>query len=74
MDLFGDDVGVHTVFVVNTYAYVLYWVLGTTFMLMENYETPKSLKNFKIQKKKEDLSKKKLFHVSHYKIDEWTVC
>lgn len=48
-DVFGDDVGIYSIWILNSYAYLLYWVVGGFLFLMEKYCDPKTMKSYKIQ-------------------------
>lgn len=49
IDTFGDDKETYSVWIINSYAYLLYWVFGTILFVIELYNKPDPLKNFKIQ-------------------------
>ena len=52
MDVFGEDAGIYSIWIINSYSYLLYWTLGGLLFAMESFKVPKSLKNYKIQEKK----------------------
>lgn len=68
MDTFGDSIETYSVWVLNSYAYAIYWTLGAALIAMEIYGKPKGLKKYKIQKDKDELKDgHKLNSVSNYK-------
>lgn len=57
IDIVGDDEAVHAIWVLNGFTFVSYWTLGAIFYTMQKYKIPKSLDNFKIQKKESEIEK-----------------
>lgn len=53
--ILGDDVEFYSVWVLNSYSYLLYWLFGASLVLMETYKIPKKLNSYKIQEKKDQL-------------------
>lgn len=52
IDVFGEDKEVFSVWILNSYAYTLYWTFGSLLLMFELSHTPKALEEFKIQDKK----------------------
>lgn len=51
LDVFGDNKEIYSVWLINSYSYLLYWTFGVIILLAEVYKKPKTLMNFKIQQK-----------------------
>lgn len=49
IDTFGDDKQTYSVWIINSYAYLVYWIFGSILFVIEVYNRPDPLKNFKIQ-------------------------
>lgn len=65
VDVFGEDVGSYSVWILNSYSYLLYWGFGLMLLLMERFHKPTSLKDYKIQIDKSDVKNEtKLSRVS----------
>lgn len=62
VDVCGNDVRTYSVWVLNSYAYVLYWTLGLALVLMELKKIPKNLKDYKIQPDKEEIKDTQRLH------------
>lgn len=58
IEIFGDDMETYSVWLLNTYTYILYWTFGITLLLMEYFNFPKGLKNYKIQQESIDFNNK----------------
>lgn len=54
MDVFGESHETYLVWILNSYSYIIYWLFGSALMLMEHFQTPRSLKDFKIQKNEQN--------------------
>lgn len=52
IDVFGEEKGTYSVWVLNSYTYALYWTFGILLLILELSKTPKALEIFKIQKEK----------------------
>lgn len=51
IDVFGDDAGIFSIWILNSYSYLLYWILGGVLFVMEKHKVPKNLAKYKIQDK-----------------------
>lgn len=68
MDIFGDREDFYIIWILNLYAFFLYWVLGALLMTMQKLKIPKSLEYFKIQAKESEIEKSEnLFNVRTFK-------
>ncbi|CRL03989.1 CLUMA_CG017108, isoform A [Clunio marinus] len=54
---FGENPSIYSTWILNIYAYIVYWIFGLTLLLMEKFHSPRGLENFKIQQHKEDILK-----------------
>lgn len=74
MDVFGEEAGTYSIWLLNIYSYTIYWVFGVALIFMQLYEKPKDFKKFKIQQNKNELKDiKKLYNViSALKDSEWS--
>jgi hypothetical protein len=70
IDVLGDDREFYSVWIVNSYSYLLYWLFGSILLVIELTNKPKALNNFKIQQKTESGRLKKINDVSS---DKWFV-
>lgn len=74
VDVFGEDPGTHSTWVLNTFAYSVYWIFGLSLILMEVIKKPEKLKDYKIQQDKDEpknfekLSKVKIIFLTAYKL------
>jgi hypothetical protein len=69
MDIFGDREDLYIIWILNLYAFFLYWVLGALLMTMQKLKIPKSIENFKIQAKESEIEKSEnLINVRSFKL------
>lgn len=62
VDVFGEDVQTYSIWVLNSYMYSLYWILGLALVFMELRTIPKNLDDFKVQQGKDEIRDKQRFH------------
>jgi hypothetical protein len=49
IDVLGEDREAFSVWILNSYAYTLYWLFGSLILILELAKTPKGLNVFRIQ-------------------------
>lgn len=57
MDIFGDSEYFYIVWALNGYTFLLYWIFGGIFLLLETLICPKVLTDYKIQKNQSKIQK-----------------
>lgn len=57
IDIFGEDPRTYSIWVLNSFSYLVYWIFGLALIVMELIRMPKSLKDYKIQQESDELKK-----------------
>lgn len=73
MDIFGENRETYSVWIINSYSYVLYWLFGSILLFIKVYNKPKTVEIFKIQQESGLERFKNIQKVRNVRIKLWII-